>query len=255
MIAQFLKSPVVLFHTYFGFSTKLKMGMYLLLVFTHSSRIFCFRHWQRVCNKNGQFDMKMSVRNIHFKKSGWLWFFVGLCCMSFAGWIIFPYTLYERIPQPIQFSHKVHSETAGMTCDNCHTLKDDGSFSGIPPISKCAECHADIIGTSPYEKKLVDEYIKPKKEIPWLAYSKQPQNVFFSHASHLKLANLPCEECHGAHGTSDSLPSFERNRITGYSRDISGRGLFGVKHGMTMDDCANCHKKHNIENTCLKCHK
>ena len=175
--------------------------------------------------------------------------------MLSLGWFIFPYALYERTAQPIQFSHKVHAETAGLTCDNCHLLKDDGRFSGIPPLAKCAECHADIIGNSPHEKKLVEEYIKPKREIPWLAYSHQPQNVFFSHASHIKLAHLPCEECHGKHGTSDSLPDYEQNRITGYSRDIAGRALFGVQHGMTMNDCANCHTKHNIENTCLKCHK
>ena len=175
--------------------------------------------------------------------------------MLFIGWFAFPYALYERKPQPIQFSHKVHAETAGLTCDNCHALRDDGSFVGIPPLAKCAECHADMIGTSPHEKQLVEEYIKPKREIPWLAYSHQPQNVFFSHASHLKLANLPCAECHGAHAASDSLPNYERNRITGYSRDIAGRGLFGMKHGMTMDDCAHCHEQHHIENTCLKCHK
>jgi menaquinone reductase, multiheme cytochrome c subunit len=175
--------------------------------------------------------------------------------MSFIGWILFPYALYERKEQPIQFSHKVHAETAGLTCDICHALNNDGRFSGIPPLAKCAECHAVVIGNSPHEKILVNNYIKPRQEIPWLAYSHQPQNVFFSHASHIQLANLPCKECHGAHGTSDSLPDYERNRITGYSRDIAGRGLFGVHHGMTMKDCAHCHKQHNVNNTCLKCHK
>jgi hypothetical protein len=203
-----------------------------------------------------QFDMKqINIKNSKIVKSGWFRFLLGLGAMIFIGWYLFPYALYERKEQPVQFSHKVHGETAGLTCDNCHALKDDGSFSGIPSLAKCAECHADVIGTSPHEKKLVEEYIKPKREIPWLAYSKQPQNVFFSHASHIKLANLPCDECHGAHGTSDSLPNYERDRMSGYSRDIAGRGLFGVKHGMTMDDCANCHKQHHIENTCLKCHK
>jgi menaquinone reductase, multiheme cytochrome c subunit len=198
---------------------------------------------------------QVSVQKYRVIQSWWLWSFIGFCAMSFIGWFIFPYALYEREAQPIQFNHKVHSETAGLTCDNCHALKDDGSFSGIPPLAKCEECHADVIGTSPHEKLLVENYIKPKRQIPWLSYAKQPQNVFFSHASHIKLANLPCSECHGAHGTSDSLPDYERDRITDYSRDIAGRSLFGVQHGMKMDDCANCHKKHNVDNTCLKCHK
>jgi hypothetical protein len=177
----------------------------------------------------------------------------------FVGWVVFPYLLYERKEQPLQFSHKIHTETAGMTCDNCHTFKDDGRFTGIPALSKCVECHTDVIGTSPQEKKLVEEFVKQNREIPWLVYARQPQNAYFSHASHVKLANISCDQCHGHHGTSDSLRPFKRDRISGYSRDLGGEfifdNLFAARNGLTMNDCADCHNKHHIPNTCLKCHK
>jgi menaquinone reductase, multiheme cytochrome c subunit len=187
------------------------------------------------------------------------WFLGGLCCMLFVGWVVFPSVLYERSEQPLQFSHKVHTETAGMTCDVCHVFSEDGRFSGIPSVAKCAECHAETVGSSPHEKLLVDEYVKQNREIPWLVYAKQPQNAYFSHASHVKLANLACDVCHGPHGTTDSLRTYERNRISGYGRDIWGRSIARMKtaqwDGMKMDDCADCHNKRNVPNTCLKCHK
>ena len=187
------------------------------------------------------------------------WFLGGLCFMSFVGWVLFPYVLYERIEQPLQFSHKVHIESAGMTCDACHGLSEEGRFLGIPPLTKCAECHTDIIGSSPHEKLFVEEYVKKNREVPWLIYSKQPQNVYFSHTSHIKLAKLNCEDCHGHHGTTDSLRIYERNKISGYGRDIWGRSIVRLKSspwdGMKMDDCADCHRKRGVPNTCLKCHK
>jgi hypothetical protein len=191
-------------------------------------------------------------------KFQFLWFLAGLCVTLFVGWVVFPYLLYERIEQPLQFSHKIHIETAGMSCDNCHAFKEDGKFTGIPALSKCTECHSDVIGTSAQEKKLVEEYVKKNREIPWLVYARQPQNAYFSHASHIKLANISCEQCHNRHATTDSLRTYERNRITGYSRDIGRTSIFRTAaswNGLTMDDCADCHKKHNIPNTCLKCHK
>ena len=56
---------------------------------------------------------------------------------------------------------------------------------------------------------------------------------------------MDCITCHGPIGESEHLKTYEVNRITGYSRDIWGRNIAGLKRNpwdrMKMDDCANCH--------------
>ncbi len=187
-------------------------------------------------------------------------FMAGLATMLAAGWFGFPRVLYRKIDQPLQFSHRVHTgEKVGLTCDGCHSLKDDGTFAGIPKIEQCATCHAEAQGTTSDEKRLVQDYVAPKREIPWMVYSLQPENVHFPHAPHLKLANIECARCHGPHGESDSLRPFQVNRISGYSRDIWGQRISGIRtrpwDGMKMTDCARCHDERGVNNSCLDCHK
>ena len=184
----------------------------------------------------------------------------GFASMLALGWFAFPALLYQNIEQPLQFSHKVHtSETVGLTCDDCHSFREDGSFAGIPTLEKCAGCHATQVTESPDEKLLVDEYIAKSKPIPWLVYARQPQNAFFAHIQHVKLAAIPCERCHGPHGQQDILPPFQRNRISGYSRAVWGPNISGFKshewEGMKMDDCSHCHAERGVRESCLDCHK
>jgi hypothetical protein len=143
-------------------------------------------------------------------------FLTGLVSTLALGWFGFPHALYKKIDQPLQFSHRVHTgEGAGMACEDCHAFAEDGRFSGIPKIAKCAECHAAQLGTTDDEKILVEQYVTPNREIPWLIYSRQPDNAYFSHVQHVKLAELKCEQCHGPHGVSEKLRPFEVNRLGG----------------------------------------
>jgi len=174
-----------------------------------------------------------------------LGFFVaGLAVALALGWLGFPRLLFARAEQPLRFSHKTHAAT-GSGCADCHPIGADGRFAGIPRVETCAACHAEPQGKSADEKRLVEDYVKPGREIPWLVYSRQPDNVRFPHAVHVKRAGIACERCHGAHGASDALPALETNRITGYSRDLA-----------TMNDCESCHAQRLHERTaCLACHK
>lgn len=173
-----------------------------------------------------------------------LFFLAGLALALGLGWLAFPRLLFARTQQPLRFSHKVHAQT-GTGCADCHPIGEDGRFAGIPRVETCAGCHAEPQGTTADEKRLVEDYVRPGREIPWLVYSRQPENARFPHAVHVKRAGMACERCHGAHGESDSLPALETNRITGY-----GRGL------MRMSDCESCHAQHMHERTaCLACHK
>jgi hypothetical protein len=175
-----------------------------------------------------------------------LFFSAGLAVALALGWVGFPHLLYARADQPLRFSHKTHaSDKTGFGCADCHPIGEDGRFAGIPRIDNCAGCHAEPQGGTAEEKRLVEDYVTQGREIPWLVYSRQPENVRFPHAIHVKRAQIACERCHGTHGASDALPLHETNRITGYSRDLT-----------KMSDCESCHAEHRHERTaCLACHK
>lgn len=187
-------------------------------------------------------------------------FLAGILFGAFIGWYAFPFALYQKNNQPMQFSHLTHTgEKAGMACEDCHTTNEEGRFQGIPATAKCAECHASPLGESETEKLLVDEYINPNKEIPWLVYSRQPDNAFFSHAPHVTLGEMKCEDCHGGHGSTEFLRPHQTNMISGYSRDIWGSSISGISleswEGMKMDKCVRCHGEYNRRYGCVACHK
>jgi menaquinone reductase, multiheme cytochrome c subunit len=195
---------------------------------------------------------------VRFK--GLMLFLSGVLASLAMGWFAFPAALYKTEAQPMQFNHAIHTgEQNGMTCDICHEFTENGSFKGIPTIAKCTECHAASLGSTETEKVLVEQFVTPQKEIPWKVYSRQPDNAFFPHAVHVKRAELKCEECHGMHGSSSSLPVYQVNRISGYSRDIWGRNISGIPshpwEGMKMDRCVRCHAERHRDDSCLDCHK
>ena len=117
----------------------------------------------------------------------------GLAVALVAGWVGFPRVLYVQRQQPLEFRHKTHAEKSGIAeCSECHALRKDGAFAGIPAMEKCAGCHSERIGESKAEAILVDNFIKTGHETPWLVYARQPANVWFSHAIHVKRAGLDC---------------------------------------------------------------
>ena len=79
------------------------------------------------------------------------------------------------------------------------------------------------------------------REIPWLVYARQPDNVYFSHAPHVKRAGIECRRCHGDHGLSATTPVYQFNRISTYSRNIWGPRIAGGGpnewDSMKMSDC------------------
>jgi len=187
-------------------------------------------------------------------------FAIGFVAHLIPGWVVFPQLLYGEKQQPIDFSHKIHQEVVDEGCESCHFFREDGSFSGIPKLENCVECHEEPQGEHLEEAKLVKEYVEPGKEIPWLVYARQPQCVFFSHAAHVKMGEMECATCHGPIGESDHVRPYQYNRLTKYSRDIWGWNIAGYKKHtwdrMKMDDCAECHEeKKGYKEACFVCHK
>ncbi|MGD9055807.1 MAG: cytochrome c3 family protein [Desulfobacterales bacterium] len=195
-----------------------------------------------------------------------LFFILGLAASLIVGWVVFPQVLYSQKKQPIEFNHALHNELVEDGCESCHFFREDGSYHGVPKLDQCIECHEEVNGEDPEEARFVNEFVANNREVPWLIYSRQPQNVFFSHAAHVKMGEMDCVTCHGHIGESESLPIYKQNRISGYSIDIWGRNISGIKRNswdrMKMDDCAECHRREGVNQNsvqtlrggCFVCH-
>jgi hypothetical protein len=195
-----------------------------------------------------------------------LFFILGLVASLVVGWVIFPKLLYSQKKQPVDFNHALHMELVDDGCQSCHFFREDGTYSGVPKLAQCIDCHEEVNGEDPEEEKFVTEYVAKDREVPWLIYSRQPDCVFFSHAAHVINGKMECVTCHGHIGESTSLKVYEENRITGYSRDIWGHNIAGFKRNswdrMKMDDCADCHRENNVNQNsvqtrrggCFVCH-
>jgi hypothetical protein len=196
-----------------------------------------------------------------------LFFIIGLVASLVLGWVIFPQLLYSKKKQPIDFNHALHNELVEESCESCHFFREDGTYSGVPKLAQCIDCHEEVNGEDPEEEKFVTQYVAKGREVPWLVYARQPDCVFFSHIAHVKMGQMDCVTCHGHIGESESLKVYEANRITGYSRDIWGKNIAGIKWNswdrMKMDDCSECHQRDNVnqgsvqtaKGGCFVCHK
>ncbi len=230
---------------------------------------------------------------------GVLPFFLGLVVVLFLGWWGFPRLLFSAAEQPVRFSHLAHvdltelglsdeeivkweekyPQNPGSACEDCHFFNDDGSFSGIPTNESCSSCHdpdSEPYGEDPEEKRYLEQYLAKDKEVPWLIYQYQPDNVYFSHAAH---QDISCLTCHPNVGKTDTPPTHYRNILTDYSNGgymiQFGRGANmeqafaydkdemadkvtgeGYSRGtMKMWECEQCHAIKGQSNACFVCHR
>ncbi len=138
------------------------------------------------------------------------------------------------VKQPLAFNHKVHTEL--LKCEECHTGVRNSAYAGLPDIKICMGCHSgDPLSKSPEELKLLNA-IKNKQGIAWIRLFRNPVHVYFSHSRHVSVGKLECEKCHGDMGKMVKPP-----------------GTALVKLGMS--DCMACHDKHNVDRSCVICHK
>ena len=128
-----------------------------------------------------------------------------------------------------------------MACEDCHAFREDGSYAGMPTNANCVGCHEDVQGEDPDEARYVTEYVQQEKEVEWLGYQKQPDNVYFSHIAHKE---LDCTTCHPDVANMSTPPVYYENRLSGYSKDT-----------MKMWQCEECHAKSGASNACFVCHK
>jgi c(7)-type cytochrome triheme protein len=138
------------------------------------------------------------------------------------------------VKQPMSLSHKRHME-ADMKCLACHPGAEEQALAQFPTVADCMDCHGKARGNHPDEPKVRD-YAQRGQEIPWVRVDKLPGHVYFSHATHVTLAKMKCEDCHeGILAATQvlTLPDVHQ----------------------TMEDCMRCHKERNASNQCKTCHK
>jgi hypothetical protein len=160
-------------------------------------------------------------------------FLIGLAIGVLSLFLVLSLGLGSRGEQPISFNHKKHAEQ-GSGCDTCHRSFKTQTFSGMPGLATCLECHNEPVTKSPQEEK-IRQFQKKGQEIPWRRIYEQPDHVFFSHRRHVVLGKTLCATCHGDIGQSERPPTKS-----------------WVK--MTMNWCMECHTKNKVTNDCLACH-
>jgi hypothetical protein len=138
--------------------------------------------------------------------------------------------------QPLSYNHKIHVEDVGLECKDCHLYVEDMAAATIPTLDVCGDCHADEpISESSEETKLL-KYIAESKEIPWIEIYDVPDHVYFSHRRHVIGGELECSACHGNVGE--------------FTRPVTSEFI-----PVTMENCMDCHKQHQVTNDCLSCHR
>ncbi len=160
-------------------------------------------------------------------------FLIGLTIGILSLLILINLGLSTRPEQPLRFNHRKHHDQ-GIACVTCHPFSKEQTFSGMPTVAVCMECHQDSITPHPDEEK-IRRFHREAREIPWKRIYRQPDDVFFSHRRHVALAGIACKTCHGEIGQSEQPPSQP-----------------WVK--MTMKWCMDCHTKSKANNDCLACH-
>ncbi len=142
----------------------------------------------------------------------------------------------DRVAQPIAYNHKIHIESAGLTCTDCHSSVQSSSAASIPNLEMCSTCHSEQpISESAEELKLI-EFVHQGTSIPWQRVYHVPDHVFFSHRRHVVIARLECTTCHG--------------NVDEFTEPVAAQFL-----PITMDNCMECHRENNVTNDCLSCHR
>ncbi|MBI4667462.1 MAG: c-type cytochrome [Nitrospinae bacterium] len=133
--------------------------------------------------------------------------------------------------QPVEFSHKTHAGSMGISCLYCHYEARFSSQAYIPQAAACLNCHSSVAVQSPEVQKL-GVYVAAGMEIKWRRLSTLPPTARFTHKPHVDNATS-CQICHG------KVEELENTISPGPFR---------------MDACLKCHNGKAASAECLTCH-
>lgn len=139
------------------------------------------------------------------------------------------------VPQPVAFNHRIHTQQLGLACEFCHQYVQTSAHSGLPDATTCTICHSVTQGTSE-EAARVTELLEAGDPLRFNKLFRMPDHVFYTHRRHVGIAELPCENCHGAIAESERPPARPLVRVT-------------------MDFCIDCHREQGQTEDCNACHR
>lgn len=129
------------------------------------------------------------------------------------------YQQMHPLAQPLEFDHRHHVGDEGIDCRYCHDTVETSDYAGIPPVSTCLNCHAQIWNSTPMLASLREAYFADRP-IPWNRVHRLEDFVYFNHAIHVN-KGVGCVTCHGR---VDLMPAIEQVAP------------------MTMEWCLACHR-------------
>ena len=136
---------------------------------------------------------------------------------------------YYQPDQPIAFSHKIHSGQNKIDCQYCHYTASESMHAGIPPVTLCMNCHAQVKSgkkTGTVEIAKIYAAIENNKPVEWVKVHNLPDHVYFNHAQHVNVGKIDCQKCHGEVQKMDQIIQVE---------DLS------------MGWCIQCHRTQTVQ--------
>ncbi len=156
---------------------------------------------------------------------------IGMVFGYYANAMLFPGT---SPAQPINFSHRIHAGDYEIPCLYCHVQARNSTAAGVPSLSKCMGCHAEVATERPQIRELT-AYWETGEPLRWVKVHDLPDFVHFTHKRHVA-AGIECQTCHGPVETMDVV-SREAPLEMGLCLECHRENE--VVHG---DDCWTCHK-------------
>lgn len=114
--------------------------------------------------------------------------------------------------QPIAFNHTLHAgkDNLAIDCQYCHSSAEKSKHAGIPSANVCMNCHkavdaGKVTGTTEIAKiyqavgwdPAGQVYTGKVEPIRWVKVHNLPDHAYFSHAQHVAVGKIECQECHG----------------------------------------------------------
>ncbi len=149
-----------------------------------------------------------------------------LILAAFSALAFFRFSMAEAQTSELKFSHKLHSESVGAACGDCHQNAAESLLPGddlLPNMESCYNCHERDAECSLCHSDVDNAKAEPRIST-YIAK--------FPHAKHIS-DKVTCESCHAGIAASES---------------VAGNHLPG------MVKCSSCHDDLNKPGYCYDCH-